>query len=125
MSAKYEVVLGPAAIRTVLGLPDLDRKELAEALRMELHEGPNAEKAVRFDGDLQACDMCAPDDVVYTGTPLTAGAYLAVHRPLTRSELQRLRQEQGRRVAADGFYVLDILHPAPAFSGGPRMVGHL
>ena len=126
MSTKYEVVLGPAAIRTVLGLPELERKELADALRTELLDGPNADKAVRFDGDMRPCDQtCGPDDVVYTGTPLTFDAYIALHRPMSKEELKRLRREQGRRVAALGFFVPDILHPATAFTGGPRLVGHV
>jgi hypothetical protein len=125
MSAKYEVVLGPAAIRTVLGLPDAERKELADALGTELLYGPNAGKEARFDADLRACDhTCGPDDVVYTGTPLTFDAYVAIHRPLSSGELRRLRREQGRRVAAQGFFVPEILHPHTAFTSGPRLVGH-
>ena len=87
MSTKYEVVLGPAAIRTVLGLPDPERKELADALRTELLDGPNADEEARFDG---------PDNVVYRGTPLSFDAYVALHRPMTKEELKRLRREQGR-----------------------------
>ena len=121
MSARYEVVLGPAAIRTVLGLPDAERKELADALGTELVDGPNADKEARFDADLRAC---GPDDVVYTGTPLTFDAYVAIHRPLGREELKRLRREQGRRVAARGFFVPEILHPQAAFASGSRLVGH-
>jgi hypothetical protein len=119
-------VLGPAAIRTVLSLADRERKELAVALGTELLDGPNADKVARFDGDMRACDQtCGPNDVVYTGTPLSFGAYVALHRPMTKEELQRLRREQRRRVAAKGFYVLDILHPATAFTRGPRLVGHI
>lgn len=125
MSAKYVVVLGPAAIRAVLGLTDPDRKELAEALRTELLDGPNADKEARFDADMRACDStCGPGDVVYRGTPLSFGSYVAVQRPMTGDELRRLRREQGRRVAL-GFYVLDILHPASAFSRSPRLAGRL
>jgi hypothetical protein len=125
--SRYEVVLGPAAIRTVLSLLEPARKELADALRTELLDGPNADKEVRFDGDMRVCDQtCGPDDVVYTGTPLSFDAYIALHRPMTREELQRLRREQGRRrVAAQGFFVPDILHPATAFTRGPRLVGHV
>ena len=121
-STKYEVVLGPAAIRTVVCLPDGERAELADALRTELLDGPNANKAARFDADMRPC---GPDDVVYLGTPLSFGAYVALHRPMTREELKRLRREQGRRAAAKGFYVPDILHPATAFTRGPRLVGHI
>jgi hypothetical protein len=122
MSTRYEVVLGPAAIRTVLSLPDPERKELAVALGAELLDGPNADKAARFDGDMRVCDQsCGPSDVVYTATPLSFGAYVALHRLMTREELRRLRREQGRRVAARGLYVLDILHPDTAFMR-PRLV---
>ncbi|MGH3168560.1 MAG: hypothetical protein ACRDN0_22095 [Trebonia sp.] len=117
MSVKYEIVLGPAANRLIPALPDRDRKELAEALRTELSEGPNADKEVGFDVDMRPC---RPGDVrVYTGTPLSFDAYVAVHRPLTRGELKRLGQEQHRRVARAGFLILDILHPASGFTRGP------
>lgn len=126
MSTKYEVVPAPAAIRTILGLSDPERKELADALRTELLDGPNADKEARFDADMRPCDQaCGPNDVVYTGTPLSFGAYVAVHRPMTKEELERLRREQGRRVAGRGFYVLDILPPGTAFTRGPRLVGHI
>jgi hypothetical protein len=126
MSTKYDVVPGPAAIRTILGLSDPERKELADALRTELLDGPNADKEARFDRDMRPCDQaCGPDDVVYTGTPLSFGAYVALHRPMTKEELKQLRREQGRGVAGRGFYVLDILPPATAFTRGPRLVGHI
>ena len=126
MSTRYEVVLGPAAIRIFLGLPEPDRKELAEAMRTELLAGPNAGKEARFDADMRACDStCGPGDVAYRATPLSLHAYVAVHRPMTRGELRRLRREQGHRVAEQGFYVLDILHPATAFTRGPRLIGRL
>lgn len=126
MSSRYEVTLGPAAIRVFLGLSAVERKELAKALEAELLDGPNADKEARFDADMRACDStCEPGDVVYRGTPLSFHAYVAVHRPMTREELKRLRQEQGHRVAGQGFYVLDILHPATAFTRGPRLVGRL
>ena len=126
MSTKYEVMPGPAAIRTILGLSDPERKELAYALLTELLDGPNADKEARFDGDMRACDpTCGPDDAVYTATPLTFGAYVALHRRMTKEELKRLRQDQGRKVAGRGFYVLDILPPGTAFTRGPRLVGHI
>jgi hypothetical protein len=126
MSSRYEVVLGPAAIRTVLSMTDRERKELAVALGTELLDGPNADKAARFDSDMRPCDQtCEPNDVIYTGTLLSFGAYVTLHRPMTTEELQRLRREQQRRVVARGFYVLDILHPATAFTRGPRLVGHI
>jgi hypothetical protein len=122
MSAKYEVMPGPAAIRTILSLSDPERKELADALRTELLDGPNASKEARFDGDMRAC---GPGDAVYTGTPLSFGAYVAIHRPMTKEELKRLRQEQGPKIAGRGFYVLDILSPSAAFTRGPRLAGRI
>ena len=50
----YEVTLGPAAIRTVLCMAREDRRDLAEALRTELLEGPNAGIGFRFDSDIRA-----------------------------------------------------------------------
>jgi hypothetical protein len=123
MSVRYEVILGPAAIRTTLGLSDADRKELADALRTELLDGPNADKEVGFDADLRPC-VHSDRGRIYTGTPLSFSAYLAVHRPMTREELKRLRREQGRRVADAGFLVFDILHPASAFTRGPQFAGY-
>jgi hypothetical protein len=114
MSHKYEVVLEPAANRTVLGLQDPERKELAEALRTELLDGPNAAKEVGFDGDMRR--IHSDKGVVYTGTPLSFHAYLAIHRPMTADELRRLRRQEGRRVAERGCFVVDILHPATAFT---------
>jgi hypothetical protein len=125
MSTKYEVVLGPAAIRIVVGLPEPEREELADALRTELLDGPNADKEAHFDSDMRPCDASSrPDDVVYTGTPLSFNSYVAIQRPVTGDELERLRQEQHRKVAKLGFYVLDILPPGTAFTRGPRLFGH-
>jgi hypothetical protein len=114
----YEVTLGPAAIRVILGLRD--RKELADALRTELLDGPNASKELRFDLDAIAqADPHAPSRV-YTATPLCFDGYTALHRPMTRGELSRLGREQGRQVADRGFYVLDILSAESGFTRGPR-----
>ena len=44
MDTKYELVLAPAAVRALLSLSDQARKELAEALGTELHNGPNGRK---------------------------------------------------------------------------------
>lgn len=115
MGIQYEVVMGPAAERAVLGVPYEERKRLAEALRTELLQGPNADKEVWFD---------AGDDKVYKATPLSFGAYVVISRPLADDELARLRREKHRRAAA-GLFVIDILHPAASFTGGPRVVGHL
>jgi len=119
----YEVTLGPAA-QAVLSLPDpSDRKELADALRTELVNGPNADKELELTAGeigLTEMGMGMPDDTVYRATPLSFGGYTAIHRPMTEEELKRLQGEQGRPVAADGFYVADILLAESAFSRRPR-----
>ena len=123
-STKYEVVPAPAAIRTILGLSDPERKELADALRTELLDGPNADKEARFDADMRPCGQaCGPHDVVYTGTPLSFGAYVAVHRPMTKEELERLRRNRAASLPGRGFYVLDILPPAPHSRAGRGSLG--
>jgi hypothetical protein len=117
----YEVTLGPAAIRVVLGLRD--RKELADALRTELVNGPNADKELSFDSDGNAqTDPDMPSGLAYTATPLSFDGYTALHRPMTPAELARLRREQGRPVADRGFYVLDILSAESGFTRGPRLL---
>jgi hypothetical protein len=120
----YEVILGPAAIRIVLGLRDPDdRKELAYALRTELTGGPNADKELRFDSDGNAPDYVVPglpSGHVYTAIPLSFNGYTALYRRLTEGELRRLRREQGRPVSRfGGFYVFDLLSAGSAF-GRPR-----
>src|SRR6266852_5439264 len=115
----YEVVLGPAAIRTVLSLPDPgERKELADALRTELINGPNAHNELRFDDAVRTYPDrgAGPDNVVYTATPLSFAGYTAVHRRLNKEELKRLRREQGRSTARQGLYVIDILRAESAFT---------
>jgi len=113
----YELVLGPAAIRTLLGLPGHERKELAASLREELVNGPNAHSEVKFDSDLRALSEDTTDKgPVYTATPLSFAAYIAVHRPLTKEELKRLRRERGSRTAHKGFFVMDILAASTAFT---------
>lgn len=118
----YEVTLGPAAIRTVLSMPKDDREGLAEALRIELLKGPNASREFRFDSDVRACPPgVTPNGRVYTATPLSFAGWTAVHRPLTKDEMARLRREQGRSTARQGFYVIDILPAESAFGRpGPR-----
>jgi hypothetical protein len=110
----YEVTLGPAAIRTVQCMSKEDRGDLAEALRTELLNGPNASREFRFDSDVPAYTPGA-NGTVYTATPLSFGAYTAVHRPLTGDEINRLRREQGRSAVGQGFYVIDILSVESAF----------
>ena len=111
MDGSYEVTLGPAAIRVVLPLDLQDQKDLADALWEELANGPNADKEYKFNLEETRkpyVDPAAPDLVEYTATPLSFGGYIAVHRPMTKDELKRLRKEQGHS-ASRGFYVLDIL----------------
>ena len=117
----YEVTLGPAAIRVVLGMRD--RKELADALRTELVDGPNADKELSFDSDGNAqTDPGLPSGMVYTATPLSFDGYTALHRPMNGNELARLSREQGRPVSERGFYVFDILSAESGFMRGPRLV---
>src|ERR1700689_2383502 len=121
MDTKYELVLAPAAVRALLSLSDQARKELAEALGTELHNGPNGRKEAFYDADLRACGR---GRAVYTATPLSYDAFVAVHRPLSADELARLRREKGRRrTFAVGFHVLDILHPTGAFTRAVPLVG--
>jgi hypothetical protein len=115
----YEVVLGPAAIRTILGLPEPgERKQLAAALRIELSNGPNARYEYTFESDRRSYSDrgAGPQPVTYKAIPLSFAAYTAVYRPLTADELRRLKQEQGRSVARRGFYVADILPAESAFT---------
>jgi hypothetical protein len=121
----YEVTLGPAAKRFVLGMRDAgDRKELADALRTELAAGPNADKEFQFDsaGDARlGADPGAPAAAVYTAIPLSFSGYTAIHRPMTKDELRRLRQEQGQHAASrQGFFVIDILPAESAWFRLPR-----
>lgn len=116
----YEVVLAPAAIRTLLSLPEPgDRKELAAALRTELLDGPNASSEFRFDSHVSAYSdhRAGQGKLVYTATPLSFGGYTVVHRQMTTEELKRLREEQGRSTARSGVYVIDILSAESAFTG--------
>jgi hypothetical protein len=113
----YEVVLGPAAIRVVLSLPDpVIRRRLADALQAELINGPNAHNEFSFD-DASYSDRGADlGQVVYTATPLSFAGYTAVHRRLTREELDRLHQELDRATSALGVCVFDILRAESAFT---------
>jgi hypothetical protein len=121
MDMRYELVLAPAAVRALLSLRDPARMQLAVVLGTELLNGPNARKEAFYDADLRACRR---ERAVYTATPLSYDAFVAVHRPLTGDELARLRREKGRRRTADrGFHVLDILHLTTAFTRGAHLVG--
>ncbi len=121
MDTRYELVLAPAAVRALLSLSDPARMELAGVLGTELLNGPNARKEAFYDADLRACRR---ERAVYTATPLSYDAFVAVHRPLAEDELARLRREKRRRRAlAQGFHVLDILHLTTAFTRGAHLVG--
>lgn len=112
---RYEVTLGPAAMRAIARLTD--PRLLIEALLTELAEGPNQGTEVRFDRYVQPfVDDPPPDTVIYTATPLSCDCFTAVHRPMTSGELLRLALERERPVAGSGFYVVDVLPPELAFS---------
>ena len=119
MNTTYEVVLGPAAIQAIRNLRNLaDRSRLANALRQELSDGPNAANELRFDceGKPQVEPIIAvPNCVIYTATPLSFRAYTAVHRAMTEAELLRLSREQDRAVAHLGFLVFDLLRAELGF----------
>ena len=111
-TSKYEIVLGPAARRAVLGLETQQNKDdLADALRTELDGGPNLHHEYPFQ---------IGNGEVYTATPLSFKGWTAVHRRLTTEELRRLEDEQGRQVEASGFLLFDFLRPQSAFHLGPR-----
>ena len=120
----YEVALAPAAIRLFQRLKNLDQRQLAEALQTELANGPNNGNEIRFDSYVRGSvdPGAGQDDVFYTATPLSYAGYTAVHRPMTEDEIQRLRREQGRTMALQGFYVIDILPAESAFSRSLRLI---
>jgi hypothetical protein len=111
----YEVVLGPAAVRAITGLPDGDREKMAAVLRTELMNGPNSRSEYRFDSEIQPYTGRA-GSAVYTATPLSCDGYTAVHRLLSNAEVKRLRQEDGKSTADQGVYVIDILPVQSAFT---------
>ena len=101
--APYDVIPAPAVKRQILGMrSQKDRDDLADSLRQELDQGPNASKEYRF----------RYGDVEYTATPLSFKGYVAVHRRTTAKELKSL----GRQPSRKGFYVLDLLPPEAGFS---------
>jgi len=118
VNSAYEVVLGPAAIRAIIGLPDLnDRNGMAAALRTELMYGPNSRSEYRFDSDVQAYSgRTGGGRVIYTATPLSFGGYTAIHRQLNEDELRLLRKEERPSTADQGVYVIDILPAESAFN---------
>lgn len=101
----YEVILGPAAIRTLQSLPESEQRELAGALREELDGGPNADAEYRFE-----CDGNR-----YTATPLSFKALTAVHRSLTTGELEQVTENRGHPEGGQGFYVIEIRSGESAF----------
>ncbi len=122
MCGTYEVVLGPAAERMMRGMESQDQKRLAEVLRTELADGPNARSELTFDGSAHFwLSPHSADGQTYTATPLSFNAYTAVHRPLAARDLQRLERERARPAADAGFYVVDILPAEAAFSRRPRL----
>ena len=120
----YEVALAPAAIRLLRRLQNPDQRQLAEALQTELANGPNNGNEIRFDSYVHGgvYPGASQDDVFYTATPLSYAGYTAVHRPMTEDEIERLRREQGRAMARQGFYVIDILPAESAFSRSLRLI---
>ena len=118
----YEVALAPAAIRLFRRLRI--QPALAEALETELANGPNNGNEIRFDSYVRGgvYPGASQDDVFYTATPLSYAGYTAVHRPMTEDEIERLRREQGRAMARQGFYVIDILPAESAFSRSLRLI---
>jgi hypothetical protein len=116
----YEFVLGQAAGLVIERLEEHDRRELVDALETELLKGPNARHEIRFDPRTWA-DTGPSSDGSWTGTPLSCG-FMAVHRPLTRVELDGLAARHGRPVAEPCLYVVDILSLGSIFGGGPHPV---
>jgi hypothetical protein len=111
----YELWLGPAADRFMLGLPILARHELLDALEIELDGGPNVSIEVRIK-DARDHPGTSADVTSYMATPLSVRAYTAIHRRMTKKEIRRLGEEQQRPTADRGFYVFDILPAEAAFS---------
>lgn len=124
----YEVVLAPAARRAIAAIAKSRWGELADALRTELANGPNIANEVRIDPSIWAdADPGAPDDMAYRATPLSVDGYTAIHRPLSKAEIellaeQRLRERRRRLTATSGFYVIDLLPAESAFRRWPRPV---
>jgi hypothetical protein len=124
-NSAYEVVLSPAAIGVVIGLPDpCDRKDLAAALRTELMNGPNADKEYKFDSAVQGFSgrRGSQGRVVYTATPLSFGGYTALYRRMTREELRRLRREKGPQTGSLGFTEFRKDDARPDAAAGLRWV---
>jgi len=106
---RYEVVLSPAAKLFVLALgSQAERTALADCLRQDLPlDGPNGQSAYHFalwEGGRR-----------YYAVPLHLGGVVAVCRPLTEDELDRLRHELVRKVARSGYLVVSLLTPESGF----------
>jgi hypothetical protein len=116
----YELVLGQAAGLVIERLEEHDRRRLVDALKTELLNGPNAHNEIRFDPRKWA-DTGPSSDGPWTATPLNCG-FAAVHRPLTKAELDRLAAKHGRPLEEPCLYVVDILSLGSIFGGGPHPV---
>jgi hypothetical protein len=120
--SRYAVVLQRAALRTIESLSQPDREGICAALLGELRDGPNAGKEIRFDpSNWSDVPSVEAKEQIYTATPLSFGAFTAVHRPLTAAEMDRLR-EQNNTTEDSGYHVVDILPPELAFRGGTRFL---
>jgi hypothetical protein len=117
----YEVVLARAATRVIERLPKPSLDRLARALRTELADGPNARNAVRLSQGLTWADDDPGDleEQVYTATPLSFDGYTAVHRLMTKTEIERLGEQEDRRTASTGFFVVNLLPAESAFRPWP------
>jgi hypothetical protein len=111
----YEVLLGPETERFVLGCTFDERKQLADCLTTELHEGPNARHAYQFP--LGEDHAGRRRRVIHTALPLSFQAYVAVYRDADARELRTLGEQENRSVCNAGYVVIDILNPATGFEG--------
>jgi hypothetical protein len=116
----YILKLTSAAWRIVSVLEPYDQQGLDRALRVELADGPNADKEIRFHSDGRSQAVYQPGAPgLYTATPLSFKAYTAIHRPMTTPELGRVSQAEGNPVVGQGFIVFDILTAESAFTRRP------
>lgn len=119
--AVYEVVLAPAAHRVVCCMAMPECAGLTEALRIELSDGPNSGKEIRFGSSVWPDADPGEAEAVYTATPLSFDGYTVIHRALSEAEIKRLEEQLGRPTMSWGFYVIDILPAESAFRRWPRL----